>query len=121
MRTRRSSTWPRTRSKVEHFTITLDDGNGSTIDRTIDVTITGTNDVPVVAAVLANSDSAGAARTESDAPLAATGTLTVSDVDVHDAVSVAVSGVIVAQGSAHGLTDLQLLSYFLDYAGGCGR
>ncbi len=37
-------------TKVEHFTITLDDGNGGTIDRTIDVTITGTNDVPVVAA-----------------------------------------------------------------------
>ncbi len=37
-------------TKVEHFTITLDDGNGGTVDRTIDVTITGTNDAPVVAA-----------------------------------------------------------------------
>ncbi len=36
-------------TKVEHFTITLDDGNGGTVQRTIDVTITGTNDVPVVA------------------------------------------------------------------------
>ncbi|SMF47132.1 VCBS domain-containing protein, partial [Pseudogulbenkiania subflava] len=31
-------------TKVEHFTLTLDDGHGGTVDRTIDVTITGTND-----------------------------------------------------------------------------
>ena len=40
-----------TETKVETFTITLDDGNGGTIDRTIDVTITGTNDAPVVSVV----------------------------------------------------------------------
>ena len=36
-------------TKVEQFTITLDDGNGGIIDRTIEVTITGTNDAPVIA------------------------------------------------------------------------
>ena len=35
-------------TKVEQFTITLDDGNGGTVDRTIEVTITGTNDAPVL-------------------------------------------------------------------------
>ena len=37
-------------TKVETFTITLDDGNGGAVTRTINVTITGTNDAPVVAA-----------------------------------------------------------------------
>jgi len=35
--------------KVETFTITLDDGKGGTVERTVSVTITGTNDVPIVA------------------------------------------------------------------------
>ena len=34
--------------KVEQFTITLNDGHGGTIDRTIAVTATGTNDAPVI-------------------------------------------------------------------------
>ena len=37
-------------TKVESFTITLDDGNGGLITRQINVTITGTNDVPVITA-----------------------------------------------------------------------
>ena len=32
------------KTKVEHFTITLDDGHGGTVERTVEVTITGTND-----------------------------------------------------------------------------
>ncbi|WFU16380.1 VCBS domain-containing protein [Bradyrhizobium sp. CB3481] len=38
-------------TKVEHFTITLDDGHGGTVSRTLDVTITGTNDAPVLTAL----------------------------------------------------------------------
>ncbi len=37
-------------TKLESFTITLDDSNGGTIDRLIEITITGTNDVPVIIA-----------------------------------------------------------------------
>ena len=37
-------------TKVETFTITLDDGNGGLITAQIDVTITGTNDAPVITA-----------------------------------------------------------------------
>ena len=36
--------------RIEHFTIALDDGHGGTVERTIDVTITGTNDAPVLTA-----------------------------------------------------------------------
>jgi VCBS repeat-containing protein len=35
-------------TKVETFTITLDDGNGGTVDRTVTITVTGTNDAPVI-------------------------------------------------------------------------
>ena len=37
-------------TKLESFTFTLSDGQGGTVDRTVDVTITGTNDGPIVAA-----------------------------------------------------------------------
>ncbi len=73
-------------TKVEHFTITLDDGNGSTVDRTIDVTITGTNDAPVVAA----TDVTGAV-TEQVTPagnLTDSGTIAFTDVDLTDVHSI---------------------------------
>lgn len=38
-------------TKVEHFTIAVDDGHGGSVERTIDVTITGTNDAPVLTAL----------------------------------------------------------------------
>src|SRR6185369_6980998 len=37
-------------TKVESFSITLDDQNGGLITKQIDVTITGTNDAPVITA-----------------------------------------------------------------------
>ncbi|MEI8720297.1 VCBS domain-containing protein [Mesorhizobium sp. ISC11] len=70
-------------TKVETFTITLDDGNGGTVDRTVSVTITGTNDAPVVAA----TDVTGAV-TEQVTPLGNltdTGTIAFTDVDLTDA------------------------------------
>ena len=72
--------------KVEQFTITLDDGNGGTVDRTIVVTITGTNDAPVVAA----ADVTGAV-TEQVTPvgnLTDSGTIAFTDVDLTDTHSI---------------------------------
>ena len=69
-------------TKVESFTITLDDGHGGTVVRTIDVTITGTNDVPVVAV----TDVTGAV-TELVTPvgnLIDSGTIAFTDVDLTD-------------------------------------
>ncbi len=68
--------------KTEQFTITLDDGNGGTIDRIIEVTITGTNDDPVVA----TSDLTGAVleAVTPGANLTDTGTIAFSDVDLID-------------------------------------
>src|SRR5436190_1886155 len=67
-------------TKVETFTITLDDGNGGTVDRTISVTLTGTN----VASIVATSDVTGAV-TELISPvcnLVDSGTIGFTDVDL---------------------------------------
>ena len=45
-------------TKVESFTITLDDQHGGLITKQIDVTITGTNDAPVAAEAIADQSSA---------------------------------------------------------------
>src|SRR4029453_11061091 len=78
-------------TKVESFTITLDDQHGGLITRQIDVTITGTNDVPVITA----QDLAGAV-TEQITPagnLTDSGTITFNDVDLTDMHLVSATGI----------------------------
>ena len=87
-------------TKVESFTITLDDGNGGTVARTIDVTITGTNDAPVIS--VGAGDSAAETLTETNAGLTVSDTLTVVDADLTDAVSPSVVSVVAA-GTTAGL------------------
>ena len=89
-------------TKVESFTITLDDQNGGLITKPIDVTITGTNDAPVIAA----ADLVGAV-TEQVTPagnLTDSGTITFSDVDLTDVHLVSATGAPVGQRArrAHG-------------------
>src|SRR5207253_493083 len=82
----------------ETFTITLDDGHGGTVDRTISVTLTGTNDTPVVA----STDVTGAV-TELVTPvgnLTDSGTLAFTDVDLTDTHSI--SPTITASAGALG-------------------
>ncbi len=77
-------------TKVESFTITLDDQNGSVITRQIDVTITGTNDTPIITA----QDLAGEV-TELVTPagyLNDSGVISFSDVDLTDVHLVSASG-----------------------------
>ncbi|WP_234986073.1 Ig-like domain-containing protein [Pseudogulbenkiania subflava] len=66
-------------TKVEHFTLTLDDGHGGTVDRTIDVTITGTNDAPVLDA--SKSPVLSSVGSSTGAPTGAVGTLVSALVD----------------------------------------
>ena len=40
-------------TRVESFTISLDDGHGGVVTKQVDVTITGTNDAPILAAAVA--------------------------------------------------------------------
>src|SRR4029079_19018187 len=69
-------------TKVESFTITLDDQHGGVITRQIDVTITGTNDTPVVAA----TDVTGAVTelVSRVGDLTDSGTIAFTDVDLTD-------------------------------------
>src|SRR6201999_2721147 len=67
-------------TRVESFTITLDDQHGGLITRQIDVTITGTNDAPIITA----QDLIGAV-TEQGTPagnLTDSGIITFADVDL---------------------------------------
>jgi VCBS repeat-containing protein len=61
--------------KIEQFTITLDDGNGGQVERTVSVSITGTNDVPVI------TSGVQAGAVVEDSTLTASGQITSSDVD----------------------------------------
>ena len=67
-------------TKVESFTVTVDDGHGGVVTKQVDVTITGTNDAPIVAATAATG-----AVTEQGTPagnLTSTGSIGFTDVDL---------------------------------------
>ncbi len=88
------------------YTVTLTDDNGaSSLTNTQDVTITieGTNQQPVIS--LVGTDSATSALTEGIAPLTDSGTISVSDADTTDTVSVALDGVTVG-GTGAGVNPL---------------
>jgi len=84
-------------TRVESFTITLNDQHGGLIFRQIDVTVTGTNDAPVVAVV----DVSGAV-TEQLTPagnLIDSGTIAFTDVDLSDVHLVSATAVGATLGS----------------------
>ena len=83
------------------FTYTTIDAGGATSTTQITVTIEGRNDEPVI--TIEVGDSAAASLTESDTTLTTSGTLTVTDLDLTDVVSSAVSGVV-ASGTTTGLS-----------------
>src|SRR6202008_2535590 len=77
-------------TKVESFTVTLNDQHGGGITKQVDVTITGTNDAPVITA----QDLIGAV-TEQVTPagnLSDSGTIAFSDVDLSDVHLVSATG-----------------------------
>jgi VCBS repeat-containing protein len=70
-------------TKVEHFTVTVDDGHGGTASQDISITITGANDAPTI---VAGSTTATGAFTHSDdrGHDVATGRIAFADVDLSD-------------------------------------
>ena len=86
---------------TQTYTITIDDGNEGTVEQLVTVTITGSNDAPVIS--VESGDSVAATVNEDDDAgsngLVATGTLTVTDVDVTDEVTASVTGVVASQGA----------------------
>ncbi len=81
---------------VQVYTVTIDDMNGGTAEQEVSVTITGTNDLPVIntvtnpAGVTENTDASTQA-------LSIAGNFTVDDVDVGDVLTGAVSGAATAE------------------------
>ncbi len=77
-------------SRLERFTISLDDQNGGVITRQVDVTITGTNDAPLIVA-----EQLSGAVTELVTPVGSltdSGSIDFSDVDLTDVHLVSPSG-----------------------------
>ncbi|MFN9418539.1 MAG: beta strand repeat-containing protein, partial [Pirellula sp.] len=84
------------------YTVSATDDDGSPLSDTevVTVTITGTNDAPLI--TMGSGDSAAATLTETNSTLTSSGTLTVSDLDLTDLVSSSVTGVV-ASGTTAGL------------------
>ncbi len=87
-------------SLVLTYTITVTDSQAATDTQTIVITINGTNDAPVIS--VESGDSAAESLTETNATLTTSGTLTVTDLDLTDAVTSAVTSVV-ASGTTNGL------------------
>ncbi|WP_263499158.1 VCBS domain-containing protein, partial [Mesorhizobium sp. BR1-1-3] len=70
-------------SVVEHYTVTVDDGHGGTVEQLVTVTIHGTNDDPTI--TVAGTDADGAVTEDTTAPtLSDTGTIAFNDIDLID-------------------------------------
>jgi VCBS repeat-containing protein len=89
-------------TKVETFTFNVEDGQGGSVERTVEVTIHGTNDAPVVEA----TDVTGAVTelVSATGNLTDSGTIAFSDVDLTDVHSV---GTVTASSGAPGQPDRQ--------------
>ena len=84
----------------EIYTVTLNDQHGGVISQDITITITGTEDAPVI--TVGGGDSTTKTLAKTDAALSTSGTLTVTDVDLSDAVNPSVVSVV-ASGTTTGL------------------
>ncbi len=93
-------------SLVLDYTVVVTDSQGATAEQVVQITINGTNDEPVIA--IEGDDSAAETLTESDATLATSGTLSVSDLDTTDEVTPSVAAVT-ATGDTDGLSNAELL------------
>ncbi|WP_441227843.1 T1SS-143 repeat domain-containing protein [Tardiphaga sp. 20_F10_N6_6] len=97
-------------NKTQVFTATVTDEHGATANQTVTITIHGTNDAPVIH--VDNGDSDARFLTETNAALTAGGTLSVTDVDVSDAVTASVLSVSASgSGIENHFTSAQLLSF----------
>ena len=85
---------------TDTFDVVVTDEHGATVTETLTITITGTNDAPKISVGTGDSDSAALAETNSS--LTESGTLTLTDIDVKDAVSTVKVDSIVKGGTYAG-------------------
>ncbi|MDO9460247.1 MAG: VCBS domain-containing protein, partial [Alphaproteobacteria bacterium] len=83
-------------TKVESFTVTLTDQNGSVITRQIDVTINGSNDVPVIGGVHVGSVAEDVSVSGSF--ISTSGLLTIVDADLGQSNFTAIAGIAGSNG-----------------------
>ncbi|MDA7827197.1 DUF4347 domain-containing protein, partial [Rhodobacteraceae bacterium] len=100
----------------EDFTVTVSDGSGSTASRTLTVSITvAENEAPVISVDTGDADTA-ALQEDGTTAITASGTLSVTDIDLTDTVSVS-SVSVSASGTTSGITDATFLSMLTVDAG----
>lgn len=85
---------------TDTFDVVVTDEHGAAVTETLTITITGTNDAPKISVGTGDSDSAALAETNSS--LTESGTLTLTDIDVKDAVSTVKVDSIVKGGTYAG-------------------
>ena len=102
----------RNQAVSDTFTYTITDADGDISTTTLTVTVTGTNDAPDI--TVGAGDSASASLTETNAGLAANGTLSIFDIDTQDTVTPSVTGVtaVYSGPGVMPLTNAQLLAMF---------
>ncbi|ELU07153.1 hypothetical protein CAPTEDRAFT_200752, partial [Capitella teleta] len=80
---------------TQSYTVTVNDGNGGTVDQLVTVTLTGTNDAPSITAAIdvtgAVTEIGDGATGENTTNLSDSGSFTIADVDLTDAQSVSVT------------------------------
>ena len=97
---------------TETYTVTINDLNGSTISRNIVITITGTNEAPIINVVGGDAVSVSVAETTNGNNITVGDTLTVTDTDRADFVDMS-SVYVGATGTVAGLASAQALAGYL--------
>src|SRR5262249_23100354 len=91
---------------TQTYTVIVTDINGASSTQLVTITITGTDDAPVI--TVGAGDSAGTGLTETNAGLTTNGTLTVTDADLSDTVTPTVP-LVTLSGVTGGLTSADVL------------
>lgn len=92
-------------TKTEAFDVTVSDGKGGSVTKTVTITLTGTNDAPSVSSASASVNEL-AGQTNSATLLTAGGSLAFTDVDLSDIGHTATTLGVVLTGSTSGLASL---------------
>lgn len=80
-------------SVIERFSVSITDAAGRSVTQAVQIAVSGTNDAPDIR--IAVGDSAAVSLIETNGPLLASGTLTVTDADANDSVAATVESVTV--------------------------
>jgi VCBS repeat-containing protein len=100
---------PKDTTLIQTYIVTIDDGNGGTVQQVVTISINGSNDAPVI--VVDGDDVDSAVLEEADEGLTADGTLTVSDVSVSDVVTAEVTAVVASGDHSTVVTTPTLLGF----------